>query len=91
MDAKACEKASGTWNPRLKECWKGGELVLKYPKIGIVYEAIGGMWGAKDCTCSGYIDENYDAVITYVCKKHTSLKSQRFLPGDLPSYKRIKW
>jgi len=28
MDAKACKKASGTWNPRLKECKKNGELIL---------------------------------------------------------------
>ena len=27
MDANVCGKARGTWNPRLKECRKNGELI----------------------------------------------------------------
>ena len=52
-------------------------MELQYPILGKIDEDRGGAWIAK-CGCSGYIDENYDAVIGHSCKIHKRLK-------------RIKW
>lgn len=50
---------------------------LRYNMLGEIDEDDKGMWIAE-CGCSGYIDENFDAVITENCKKHERIK-------------RIKW
>lgn len=47
-----------------------GDLTLCYKHIGIIFEDELGTWEANGCRCSGYIDENYDAVITDTCDKH---------------------
>jgi len=46
---------------------------LQYPILGELDEDNKGMWIAK-CGCSGYIDENYDAVITHNCITHRTIK-----------------
>lgn len=50
---------------------------LNYDILGKIDENIEGIW-ISDCGCSGFIDENFDAVITDNCRKHKALK-------------RIKW
>ncbi len=52
----------------------GDALMLHYyPHLGIISEDHYGIWEAL-CGCSGYIDENYDAVISRHCQKHAKLK-----------------
>jgi hypothetical protein len=56
-----------------------GDFILCYRHIGIIFEDEKGTWEARDCDCSGYIDEYpYDAVITHECEKHKG-------------YRRIAW
>ena len=52
-------------------------MKLQYDILGQIDEDEIGAWIAN-CGCSGYIDENYDAVITENCKKHQNVE-------------RIKW
>lgn len=49
-------------------------LTLHYPHIGKLEEISTGEWRAVKCDCSGYIDENYDAVITSRCNRHKHLR-----------------
>ena len=47
--------------------------ILYYPYLGKLETNFTGEWWAT-CGCSGYIDENYDAVITARCSKHKHIR-----------------
>ena len=50
------------------------DLTLYYPLIGKIFEDKTGCWESGLCGCSGYIDENYDAVITDHCDRHQTIR-----------------
>jgi hypothetical protein len=66
----------------------GGDYVLLhfYPPIGRIEENETGEWWATNCKCAGYIDENWDAVITSHCKKHRLLDRVKWNPDYLHKY-----
>lgn len=53
---------------------QSNDLTLCYPFVGKILEDKYGTWDSVHCECSGYIDEDYSAVITSHCTKHESLK-----------------
>jgi len=52
---------------------QSSDLTLCYPFVGKILENNSGVWDSCLCECSGYIDEDYSAVITNHCKKHKTL------------------
>lgn len=52
---------------------KSCDLVLCYPFIGRILEDKVGTWESCLCECSGYIDEDYAAIVTSHCQKHETL------------------
>lgn len=56
-------------------------MKLNYDELGEIDEDEKGTWEAK-CGCSGYIDENFEAVITENCTQHRRI--ERCKPQENP-------